>query len=188
MAYQDEIYPPPGYDEIYPPAGDDDELGAEDDVSSLLMAAAGDNWAAGAARRMNPAVRRRLQANAALVRRREPQRYRVYPLGFDSGSTLIAAAATSTITSRPQVSFKGKRLSVSRASAPSFEITDIKVGKNSQLVTSDAVPAESFTDNSFGSNIDLDTCQQAMNISIAVNNISSASARFRATLFGHAVE
>jgi len=177
--------------EIYPPGalqfvGHDDD----DNVDALLSAAAGDTWAAGVrakARRSSPAVQQRLQRNSALVRESEPDRYREYPLGFDSGATLVAAAGTSTITSRPQVAFKGKRLAVSRSSAPSFAITDIKVGNVSQLPTTDAIPAEAFADNAFGMNLDLDTCQVAMNISISVENIALASARFRAALIGHAV-
>ena len=189
MAFYDEIYPP-GAEDIYPPGWEEDAgAGADDDVAALLSVAAGDVWVAGAARkRMNPAVRQRLVQRAALVRRREPNRYREYPLGFDSGSTLVAAAGTQTVTSRPQVAFKGKRLAVSRSSAPSFAITNLTVGKNSQFVTTDAIPAEAFADNAFGMNLELDTCQPAMNISIAIENISNASARFRATLIGHAIE
>ena len=88
--------------EIYPPGalqfvGHDDD----DNVDALLSAAAGDTWAAGVrakARRSSPAVQQRLQRNSALVRESEPDRYREYPLGFDSGATLVAAAGTSIVT------------------------------------------------------------------------------------------
>lgn len=123
-----------------------------------------------------------------LVSTRGPTKSRDYPVGFDSGATLIAAGAQVTVTRNPQVPFRGRRLAVAGSIAPSWLIDDIKVGKNSQFVTADGVPAEAFSQTAFGVEMGFDTAQVSMQISIQATNISLAPARFLATIIGDAVE
>lgn len=178
-----------GYEEIVgDDYGGDEYMGAEDDdIAALLSAAAG----ARARGRGGPAYRqalaRRLADSRGMVVRKEPTKSRKFILGF-IGTTNLAAAGTETVTSRPQVLYKPVRLTVSPASAPSFTITSITIGKNNQLITTDAVPADSFTADAVDMGIEFDTCPVSANISIGISNISNAPATFRASMVGLAVE
>lgn len=177
-----------GWDEIVGA----DLVGADDDLDALLSAAAGGSMQVPQIGARSQAARLALALKAAqgktLVSTRGPTKSREYPLGFDSGATLILAAAAGTITQRPQVPFKGKRIAVAASTAASFVITDIRVGKNSQLVASGNIPAETFAQTAQGVSMSLDTCQVSMDLQILVSNISLAPARFLATIIGDAVE
>lgn len=83
---------------------------------------------------------------AARVRRieRAPPREIAGLLGFDSGETPIPARSYGTIVTSPQVIFKPTHLWVPK-DCSCFDLTDIKVGRNSQLLSSDDVPAEFFS-------------------------------------------
>ena len=162
--------------------------GEEDDLSALLGGVQVPRIASGSG-----AARLALALKAAqgkrLVRTRGPTKSRQYVLGYASAS--LAAAGTETITRRPQVPFKARRLVVADTAVggpDAFTITDIRVGKNSQLVTTDAIPAAAFSATSFGVDLDLDTCQVTMDLVIAVSNISGAAATFRAAVIGDAIE
>jgi len=63
-------------------------------------------------------------------------------------------------------------------------ITDIRVGKQSQLVASGNIPAETLSQQAQGCAMSLDTCQISMQLQILVTNISLAAARFMATIIG----
>lgn len=118
---------------------------------------------------------------------REPNRAREYPLGFDSVAT-IAAAASLAVSSRPQVVFRPDRLVIPASIAPNFTLTDIKIGKNSQLVGSSVLPAEVFSQTAVGVRLKLDTAQISQDIVLTVTNISGGAVRFMACLIGPAVE
>jgi hypothetical protein len=121
-----------------------------------------------------------------LVRQMKPRAQRNLFIGFQS--LAIAANALATITQQPQLPFKGYRLSVPQQFAPFFTIVDIRVGKDSQLVSPGAVPATSFNEVSVGDNISMDTADVGQLITIQVQNIDGAAAHdFRATLFGKTV-
>lgn len=121
-----------------------------------------------------------------LVRKMRPVAGRNLFIGFQS--LAIAANALATITQQPQLPFKGYRLSVPNQFAPFFTIVDIRVGKDSQLVSPGAVPATSFSETSVGDNISMDTADVGQLITIQVQNIDGAAPHdFRATLFGRTV-
>ena len=126
--------------------------------------------------------------DSALVRRKPYTSSREWVLGFDSGSTDVPAAGSATIISRPQVVFRPERLAVASATASSFLITDLKIGKNSQFLSGDPVPAEAFANISVGVGMKMDTAVVNQDISIAVSNISGSGARFLAGLYGTAIE
>lgn len=121
------------------------------------------------------------------LRTRAPSRAREQMLGFDSVAT-IAAAATASITSRPQVTFRPDRLVVAGAVAASFLINDLKIGKNSQLLAGVAVPAEAFGQTAFGVRLKMDTAQVSQDIILNVTNISAGALRFNAVMIGPSVE
>jgi hypothetical protein len=126
---------------------------------------------------------KRAQAGA-LLRNMNPTKARKQVLGMSSSST-IAAAASSTITARPQTfAFKPERVFIPATIGPNFTIQDIKVGNVSQLVQSGDLPAEAFSQTSFGIEMDMDTVQTSQDFIIQVTNISGGASTFRALILG----
>lgn len=132
-------------------------------------------------------VARVLAQNALVVKDSMPTKSRRFPLGFVSNGT-IAAGDSATITSRPQVLFKGQRLVVPSDVAGDFTVDDVKVGKDSQFVAEGAIPARVLQENAVDTAFELDTAQISQDISISVTNIAGAPRVFRAALIGKAAE
>jgi hypothetical protein len=125
--------------------------------------------------------------SAAIVREKPPTESREYPMGFDTVGT-VAAGANVQIISRPQVTFRPERLVIGGAIAASFLVNDIKVGKNSQLTNSAALPGDAFAPTAFGVRLRMDTAQVSMDVVLDVTNISAGALRFNAALFGKAIQ
>lgn len=192
-----------GADEIIGEEYDDDELIGEyeddyDDVEALLGALPrrgrkGRRRRRPGRRYVSPYSRARTVAAAVkqvegstMVRQAAPTKSRALVIGFVS--TGIAAAASATVTQRPQVLFRPQRVVVAGSLAPSFTVDDIRVGNKSQFISAGAVPAEAFSQTSFGVEMKMDTCQISMDLIIVVTNISAAAADFRASMYGEAAE
>jgi len=127
-------------------------------------------------------------AQASLLTRTDrPTRAREYPLGFLSDAPVVAGT-TITVTSRPQIVFRGERLVIPSDIAGQFSIGDIIVGKNSQKVSTVPVPGRVFDERGVGIRMSLDTAQISQDIALTVTNISGADATFRAAIIGAAVE
>lgn len=134
------------------------------------------------------AIETRVLSNSSLVVKDEPpQHARRFPLGFESAGP-IAVGASVTITSRPQVLFKGQRLSVPSDIAGSFVVDDLKVGKDSQFVAEGSIPARCLQENAISNDFELDTAQISQDVSISVTNIGGAPVTFRAALWGQVAE
>ena len=117
----------------------------------------------------------------------KPRNVRQYPLGFVQ--LAVPASATSIVTSRPQVLFRGYRVIVPSTIATNFVITDIRVGKNSQLVQATELPASIFQENAFDIALTMDTAQISQDISVTVRNTDAANPHdFRAVIIGAALE
>jgi len=129
---------------------------------------------------------RRRVASGALLRSVSPRSSREYALGL--GSTSVAGSSSANINVQPQVIFRPERLVVPSNIAVDFLITDIKVGKNSQLVSTGALPAVMFTENAFGVRLKMDTAQISMFVTISVTNQNPAARNFQGGLVGPAVE
>ena len=130
-------------------------------------------------------LRRRVQSGA-LLRSVPPRNAREYALGL--GSTSVAGNSSANINVQPQVIFRPERLVVPSHIAPDFLITDIKVGKNSQLVSTGALPAVMFTENAFGVRLKMDTAQISMFVTVSVTNQNPLAKNFQGGLVGPAVE
>lgn len=128
-----------------------------------------------------------LARKGLILREEQPTHSRVFPLGFESAASILAGASA-TITSRPQVIFKGQRLVVPSDVAGSFVLDDVKVGKDSQFVAEGSIPARVLQENAVDVAFELDTAQISQDISISVTNIGGAPAVFRAALIGQAAE
>lgn len=174
------------------------------DLTSLLAAASGmgmdelnglDAAGVGAAANaptaassaMQQAIAAKLVNQGLVVQQQRPTKAREFPLGFESAAA-IGVGATATITSRPQIPFRGERLIVPSDIAGSFSILDLRVGKNSQFTSSGAVPARTFQENAVGIRLHLDTAQISQDVTLQVQNIGGAPLTFRASLIGSAVE
>ena len=130
-------------------------------------------------------MRKRVAAGA-LLRGVPPRAAREYALGL--GSTSVAGNSSANINVQPQVIFRPERLVVPSNLAVDFLITDIKVGKNSQLVSTGALPAVMFTEVAFGVRLKMDTCQISMFVTISVTNQNPAARNFQGGIVGPAVE
>jgi len=133
------------------------------------------------------AVAAKQVAESMLVKERSPTKARELVLGFDSVAN-VAAAATANITSRPQVVFRPDRLVVAESIAASFLVNDLRVGKNSQLISGTAVPAEACSSRSVGVGLKCDTAQVSQDIVLNVTNVSLGALRFNAALIGPSLE
>jgi len=130
------------------------------------------------------ALAQKMAGAGALLRTMNPTKARKQVLGMVSSGT-IAAAGTATITARPQTfAFKPERVFIPASVGPDFTIQDIKVGNISQLVQSGDLPAEAFSQTSFGVEMDMDTVQTSQDFIIQVTNISGAARTFRAMILG----
>ena len=177
--------------------GATDILGDGSDGDGLDGAFVGSDAALGAAVRrrhkknaqkqaMARDMMRRRVASGALLRSVAPRNSREYALGL--GSTSVAGTSSANINVQPQVIFRPERLVVPSNLAVDFLITDIKVGKNSQLVSTGALPAVMFTEQAFGVRLKMDTAQISMFVTVSVTNQNPAARNFQGGLVGPAVE
>jgi|SRR5579872_1456144 len=132
------------------------------------------------------ALMRKRVAAGALLRGVPPRNSREYALGL--GSTSVSGNSSANINVQPQVIFRPERLVVPSNLAVDFLITDIKVGKNSQLVSTGALPAVMFTEVAFGVRLKMDTCQISMFVTVSVTNQNPAARNFQGGIVGPAVE
>lgn len=162
----------------------DDRLVVGDAVDEILAVAGDDDLSESQKQRIVTQV---MAQNALVLKDTKPTHARRFPLGFVSNGT-IDANDSATITSRPQVLFKGQRLVVPSDIAGDFTIDDVKVGKDSQFVAEGPIPARVLQEDAVDVAFELDTAQISQDISISVTNIGGAPRTFRAALIGKAAE
>lgn len=159
----------------------DDVLGA-----ALRRRAAKSNVAAARAQAMKQALLRRRVAAGTLLRDVKPRSSREYALGL--GSTSVMGSTSANINVQPQVVFRPERLVIPSNVAIDFLLTDLKVGKNSQLASTGAVPAIAFSEQAFGVRLKMDTAQISMFVTISVTNQNPNARNFQGVIIGPAVE
>lgn len=183
----------------YSSMGDDFVMGAEEDIQSLL--AAGDDYGvSGDAFEMSgagPLVRRApWQMNmkrAALMARKKraacgpKKQWRRFPIGltlagpngtttgFDlpDGSPINDPGQTFSVTSNPQIPFRGERITIPSNIAKAFFIDDVKVGNRSQLVSSDGLPGAAFSETGYGVALRLDLARVSQDITIVFHRVAT---------------
>jgi len=163
----------------------DDESGAQfvGDDDSGMGAAKARHARANASKQA--LMRKRVQAGA-LLRNLPPRSAREFVIGL--GSTALPGLSSANISVQPQVIFRPERIVIPSNLAADFLITDVKVGKNSQLVSPGAIPAVVFVENAFGVRLKMDTAQIAQFITISVTNQNGAARNFQGAIIGPAVE
>lgn len=111
---------------------------------------------------------------------------REFPIGF--GPTSVAANTTATFTAQPQLIFRPSRLIIPSSIAASFVVSDLRIGKNSQLVSANPIPASTFIETAVGVALGLDTCNVGQTITLVVANTTGGAVTFLASLIGTSVE
>jgi hypothetical protein len=165
--------------------GDGSDGSDGDDILGAALRARGKKRNARKQAMANALMRRRVQ-DGAILRSVPPRNAREYALGL--GSTSVTGNSSANINVQPQVIFRPERLVVPSNIAVDFLITDIKVGKNSQLVSTGALPAVMFTEQAFGVRLRMDTAQISMFVTVSVTNQNVQSRNFQGGLVGPAVE
>jgi len=125
-------------------------------------------------------------ARSAFLMKRPLVRRRVFPLGMNSTGT-VAAGSNATITTRPQVPYKATHLYIPSDIAGSFDVVDVKVGQQSQLVAAGNLPGRMFEEKSVGANLVCDTATVGTDISLIVQNLSAGALAFKAGFLGVAL-
>lgn len=181
-----------GLDDI---AGGDDMLGALS-MRQKLGIGAGVAGAAGLgalllARRRKQAITKaainqKLVRHGAAVVARQNQKARRYPCPLPA--TVVAGGASATITARPQALYRPERLVIAASIAPSFSVTDIKVGNVSQIPNTGEIPGEMFAQNGVDCTIQLDTVNPAIDLLVVVTNITGGNLTFRGAFIGTNVQ
>lgn len=111
---------------------------------------------------------------------------RRFPLGF--GPQVINAGTTATITTRPQCVYRAEKFVVPSDFAANFQINDIKVGKDSQFVASNPLPARAFTEVSVDNLLQFHGAWISQDISVIAQNNAGINQTFFAYMAGTAVE
>ena len=184
-----------GLDDI---AGGDDMLGALSMKQKLgIGAAAGGVAGLGAlmlykrrqaqkAAVTKAAINQKLIRHGAAVVARQNQKARRYPCPLPP--TVVAGGAAATITARPQALYRPERLVIAASIAPSFSVSDIKVGNVSQIPNTGEIPGELFAQNGVDCTIQLDTVNPAIDLLVVVNNITGGNLTFRGAFIGTNVQ
>jgi hypothetical protein len=115
-----------------------------------------------------------------------PTQVREFVIGF--GPTLILGLSTAIFQAQPQLIFRGSRLIVPSALANNFSINDIRVGKDSQAVSANPIPAAAFSELAVGVNLGLDTATPGIIITISVSNTQASQQTFSAALIGTSMQ
>lgn len=125
---------------------------------------------------------------AALGRAAQIESYRgddvIY--GLDSGAPGVPSGAGSTVTlsTSPQKRNVPTRLVVSQTVANSFVLSDIRVGVEPVLATTQALSMAIFVQDSTAPNFRAVVAEVGMDVSVTVTNITGATVRFTATIVG----
>lgn len=132
-------------------------------------------------------IARQVDPRAVALLQRPNDKRREFAIGFEPTPATAAGASAST-RARPQILFRPERLIVASQVAPYFTIDNIIVGKDSQMVSADPVPATAFSEVAVGVRLSLKTAVIGNDITIQFTNTDTQDRTFRATIIGTALE
>ena len=107
-------------------------------------------------------------------------------LGF--GPTSVAGAASATFSAQPTLHVRVSRAIVPSYAAPGFSVNDLRVGRASQLLSPNAIPATAIAENAVDAGIRADTANLGQLISLAVTNKNVGALTFEAMVIGVAYD
>jgi hypothetical protein len=143
--------------------------------------------------RQNEELRRRYEA---LLKRPKSERVVTACLGFNLGN--VPPNGNLILQAMPQLVFRPERFCISRECAGHFLITDLKVGMNSQFVSSEPIPARLFgvenvhrlreveSEDDFDTAIPIvfDTAFPGMLVTVGVKRIDNSTIPFECVMVG----
>ena len=132
------------------------------------------------------AINQKLVKHGAGVVDRRNQKARRYPCPLPA--TVVAGGTSATITARPQALYRPERFVIPASLAPSFAITDIKVGNVSQLPNTGDIPGELFAQNGVDCTIEFDTVNPAIDLLVVATNLTGGNLTFRGAFIGTNVQ
>jgi hypothetical protein len=101
------------------------------------------------------------------------------------GTTMVQGCSSVNVSVQPRCIFRLERLEVPPEVAEFFYLTDVKVGKNSQLWSPGAVPMSVFLDRRHQHlRLRTDVSQVSMHITLSVTNMSCHTRNFTGALVG----
>lgn len=119
-----------------------------------------------------------------MIRQVTPTKTRNWSIGF--GPTAIPPNTTRHVTSQPGCLFRGEKI-INTGDTNGLFVKGLWVGQKSQLPTfQKPIAAAAFT-NTFGSDVLLDTCEQARAMTFEIENVTSATLTWSCSVFGRAV-
>lgn len=107
-------------------------------------------------------------------------------LGF--GPTSINAGVATTFSSQPQLIFRASRLMVLAAVASLFTLTDFRIGRVSQFIAPNGVPAAAFAETAVDSGLRGDTGNVGQTLAVIAQNNAAAALTFSGACFGVAID
>jgi hypothetical protein len=110
------------------------------------------------------------------------ERDRVMIVGL--GRTDVPPKQACNISTQPYARFQANRLIIPSAIVQHFDVTDMKVGKNSQIRTTGAMPAELFSEEVVVPDLRLDPCDPSRFLTLSVLNKSPLPQVFSAAWVG----
>jgi len=142
--------------------------GGEEDYNLV----AGEQMLVGGVPVCKRALARIVEKNAVLLKTREYANAKRFLLPF-SVVTDLAAGATATLTTSPQLVCKPKRIVFDSSFASLLTVSQIVIGQRNQMVSQNGeVLAGIFSEVSQDTYLDLDTAAVSSEVSITVRNIS----------------
>lgn len=106
-------------------------------------------------------------------------------LGFPTVN--VAAFTTVTLVTRPRAVFRPSRLIIPEKMASSFVVVDLKVGKDSQLMSMEPVAAVVFGEHDKNPRMRMSTLQNSMDAILVVRNTTNVTQEFTACLIGRVI-
>lgn len=110
--------------------------------------------------------------NALMVSDEPPTKARRFPLGFPT-TTITAVAVTGTVSTQPQILFRGERLIIPSDIAGGLLITSITVGKDAQVAAQNPLPARTYTEQGQGIDMHIDTADVSQFIQLGLQNVTA---------------
>jgi hypothetical protein len=161
-----------------------EDISGDDNSLAVLGAALAPKGNAGKMMLARAIAARKL-AGSQVLSARKPSSAGVQAIGFFQAG--ITSGSPAVITTQPQTWFKPMRLVVPESIAPFFTVDNIIVGNKSQFPSPVSLPAEMFIPAAEAVVMDLDTVNPALNLTVAVTNISGVTQNFRAGFVGKEV-
>ena len=177
-----------GYEDLDLLIGEDDDDDYEDED---IISGAGDTEIVGArARRRRKSrrsgrrteFRRIVRKSAAAVIKRNLDKRRRYPLGV--ALTVLPPSGSIIVPTNPQNLFRAERFVVPSDIGFDTQVSDVKVGNQSQFTAGIEVPAAVFSEVAVDTGLSFDTAEVGNQITVAVRNTTAVQYDFKAAFIG----